>query len=64
MVIYSGAQRIFQISKWRAAAQVICIFGLALKIKTKTETEEREREGGKKVEGRRDKKKREAKEKE
>lgn len=32
MVIYSGTQRLFQISKWKAAAKITCIFGLALKI--------------------------------
>lgn len=45
MVIYSSTQRIFQISKCRAAVKITCIFGLALKMKTKQRERGRKREG-------------------
>lgn len=37
MVIYSGTQGIFQISKWRAVTKITRIFGLVLKMKTDTQ---------------------------
>lgn len=45
MVIYSGTQRIFQISKWKAAAKITCIFGLVLKIKQGQRQRPKERGG-------------------
>ena len=57
MAIYSGTQRIFQISKWWAAAKITYIFGLVLKIKQEQIQRPKERgwEGGREEEGKRKK---------
>lgn len=40
LVIYSGTQRLLQISKWRTTAKIIFIFGLPLTMKTERKREE------------------------